>query len=145
MDNDGAAPMCLLEDFTVNESDQDIKPVLEVCGADEGLCEALLDASRDVLDVVAELGGNVKKYRRERARAMRRLVAEVYSAPRVTQMLKHMPGLGLVPGFALDLTTVDTDGRSWDFTDSEMRERARRKVREEKPFILIGRDRKSVV
>ena len=44
----------------------------------------------------------------------------------------------MIPGFALDLTTADADGRSWDFDDKEMRDRAFAKVRSEKPMLLIG-------
>ena len=50
-------------------------------------------------------------------------VAEIYSPPRVT---KHAPRLGLLPGFALDLTEVGpTDGKPWDFCDPIKRERER--------------------
>ena len=38
-------------------------------------------------------------------------VSEVYSPPRVTAATKLLPELRLLPGFALDLTTKDTDGR----------------------------------
>ena len=44
----------------------------------------------------------------------------------------------MIPGFALDLTTVDTDGRPWDFDDVVMRDRARKKLAEEKPMLLVG-------
>ena len=34
---------------------------------------------------------------------------------------------GLIPGFALDLTTIDpSDGQPWDFDKPEKRERARK-------------------
>ena len=49
-----------------------------------------------------------------------------------------MPELKLIPGFALDLTTLDADGRRWDFDDKEMRDRALKRVREERPMLLIG-------
>ena len=38
-------------------------------------------------------------------------MAEVYSAPKVTEALKLMPSLELVSGFALDFS-----GQTWDFT-----------------------------
>ena len=44
----------------------------------------------------------------------------------------------LLPGFALDLTTTDEDGNSWDFTKAEMQDKARAKVRDEEPMLLIG-------
>ena len=48
-------------------------------------------------------------------------VAEIYSPERVTQ---HAKQAGLEPGWSLDLTTTDVDGRPWDFTKVEMRNRA---------------------
>ena len=51
-------------------------------------------------EVLAQLGANPRAYRRERSRGDRALVAEVYSAPRVTHAAKLLPGLGVLPGFA---------------------------------------------
>ena len=45
---------------------------------------------------------------------------------------------GILPGFALDLTTNDTDGRHWDFDEEEMRDRAWAKIKSEQPLVLIG-------
>jgi hypothetical protein len=49
-----------------------------------------------------------------------------------------LPGLDLVLGFALDLTTLDENGEEWDFSKKERREKARSKVDKEKPYCLIG-------
>ena len=87
---------------------------------------------------MAHLGANPKKYRRERSRAVRALVSEIYSAPRVTQAAKLLPGLGLLPGFAFDLTTVNKDGVNWDFTKESMRKEARAEVVDGEPMFLIG-------
>ena len=55
--------------------------------------------------------------------AARLKVTELYSPPRVT---KQAHKFGLLPGFALDLTTIDpTDGKPWDFCDPVKRERER--------------------
>ena len=62
-------------------------------------------------------------------------VAEVYSPARVAQMARQM---GLRGGWSLDLTTEDADGRSWDFNQLEMRNRAVRKVPKDRPRLLIG-------
>ena len=62
-----------------------------------------------IMEVLAQLGANAKSYRRERSRAVRALVSETYSAPRVTKAAKLLPGLGILPGFASDLTTVNKD------------------------------------
>ena len=39
---------------------------------------------------------------------------------------------------AFDLTTTDEDGNSRDFTKEQMKDKARKKVRTEKPMFLIG-------
>jgi hypothetical protein len=62
-------------------------------------------------------------------------ITEVYSPERVVEAARRM---GLVGGLSLDLTTSDSDGRKWDFTDPEMRRRAIRHVVEDKPLLLIG-------
>ena len=56
----------------------------------------------------------------------------------MTEALKLLPGLGLSAGFALDLTTTDEHGSSWDFTKDVMKDKARNKVQKEKPMLLIG-------
>ena len=48
------------------------------------------------------------------------------------------PSFGVLPGFALDLTTHDDDGRHWDFDEEEMRNRAWRKIKEAQPLPLVG-------
>ena len=62
-------------------------------------------------------------------------VAEVYSPERVTTMAKKM---GLNAGWALDLTTTDELGRNWDFDCVHMRNKATRKLLEDRPMLLIG-------
>jgi len=63
-------------------------------------------------------------------------VSEIYSPPRVTNIANK---IGLTPGFAFDLTTVDpVDGKAWDFNDPIKRERALNTVRQEKPYLLVG-------
>ena len=67
-----------------------------------------------------------------------KLVSEIYSPPRVTAAAKLLPELRCVPGFALDLTTVDESGRPWDFDIADNRKRAREMVLSQKPMLLIG-------
>ncbi len=70
----------------------------------------------EITAVLAVIGVDPGRFRREKTRAVRRLVSEIYSPPRVTAMLKRMTNQGLTPGLALDLTTIDPDdGRPWDF------------------------------
>ena len=72
-------------------------------------------------------------------RALRNIVSEVYSPPRITKQLANSRNRWLVPGFSLDLTVRDPDnGKPWDFTSQAKREKARTMVREQKPILLIG-------
>ena len=45
---------------------------------------------------------------------------------------------GMAPGWSLDLTTMDPQGRVWDFTSAEMRSVARKLIAETRPKLLIG-------
>ena len=47
-------------------------------------------------------------------------VAEIYSPPRVTMWAKALPHFGIIPGFAMDLTTEDEHGVAWDFSIKEL-------------------------
>ena len=93
----------------------------------------------EVVALVSALGGDAKNYRKEYKRSLNRMVSEVYSPARVTAMAKAMPSLRLIPGFALDLTTIDEyDGEPWDFTREVKRRRALKLVDEQKPMMVIG-------
>ena len=61
-------------------------------------------------------------------------VAEVYSPPRITAMVVKC---GLGAGSVLDLTTQDQDGRKWDFSFKEMRDRAGTRLSEENPECIV--------
>ena len=76
----------------------------------------------EILNVVKALGGNSGKYRRERSRAIRAVVSEIYSPPRVTAAARRLPHLGVLPGFAMDLRN------GWDFDNAERRREARRLI-----------------
>ena len=68
-------------------------------------------------------------------------IAEVFSPPRIVQEagLRNYGGRALQPGWSLDLTMKDPEsGKVWDFSKEEMRSRARKLVRESKPFLVIG-------
>ena len=95
------------------EPDTEFKELLSVLQREERAQVA--EANDDILAIVRSLGGDRGKYKRERAKALKAVVSEVYSPPRVTAASKLLPELKLNPGFALDLTTEDVDGRFWDF------------------------------
>ena len=92
----------------------------------------------EVLKLVESLGGCAKKFGREKQRQIRALVSEIYSPPRVTAAIKLIPELKLIPGFAFDITTDDETGQPWDFDKPEQRQKARERIRREKPMLLIG-------
>jgi hypothetical protein len=127
-----------LQALTVREDDEDVAPVVNLIGAREEMVDDVMEDNIRILEVLAQLGGNPKKYRRERSKAVKALVAEIYSAPRVTRAAKLLPSLGLLPGFAFDLTTTDKAGHNWDFTQEAMRREAREEVVEREPMFLIG-------
>ena len=54
------------------------------------------------------------QYKRERQKGIRAVVSEIYSPPRVTAATKLLPELKIIPGFSLDLSTADVDGKLWD-------------------------------
>ncbi len=88
--------------------------------------------------LLRQVGGG---YQREARTASRKIVSEIYSPPRVTELLGKIRRRyrRLVPGYALDLTTNDPmDGKPWDFTREDKRERARQLLRKQKPHLLIG-------
>ena len=120
------------------DEDLPVQAVMNLVTQDEKLTEEMTDINKEILELVAQLGGNPKEYRRERGRAIQNLVAEIYSAPRITRALKMMPNFSLVPGFALDLSGQDEAGNSWDFTRADMRAKAREMVTTLKPLFVVG-------
>ena len=119
-----------------------VSPLMSQARRNSGESEAF-ETSINLLDTATELmvnqmDGCNKAYARERRSAFNRIVSEIYSPPRVSALAKALPGYGLQPGFALDLTTQDTDGKLWDFNSVEMRRRARRLVQETKPLFLVA-------
>ena len=93
----------------------------------------------EVIALVTALGAEPRAYGREQKTAMRRVVCELYSPPRVTSMLREMSDHGMTAGFALDLTTLDPDdGTPWDFDKKEKREKAMRMIRKLRPLFVVG-------
>ena len=105
----GADPMDSMDLF--KEVDQDLEDKL-ISIPDDG-------------DSMVELIGQV----------IQKHVTEVYSPPRITALAREY---GLNPGDAMDLTTMDEDGNPWNFDDLDQRQRAKEKIRNDKPSLLIG-------
>ena len=129
-------PQRIADEVNNDPEDCDLR---EMCKfLDQAAAAEVRQVDEEILSIVHSLGGNTGKYRRERGRALRHVISEIYSPPRVSAVAKLCPSFGILPGFALDLTVADSDGRQWDFDDEEMRRRAWAKVKSERPLLLIG-------
>ena len=84
--------------------------------------------------------GLPKEWRPQKYRESQKfLVSEIYSPPRITAEVRRGKYKHLSPGIAFDLTVNDPDdGRPWDFSRHDKREKARKILRSSKPFLLIG-------
>ena len=91
---------------------------------------------KEIIDLVASLGGDARAFRRERARKARAIIAEFYSPPRVSALARELPSYGIAPGLALDLTVPDENGDLWDFSIPAMRAKAERLLDEQAPLLL---------
>ena len=123
-------------DLVEENTDVDLKRMMATLRRDEKL--EIEETNREIMAVLNSLGADTAKYRRERSETSRAVVSDIYSPPMVTAATKLLPELRIIAGFALDLTTADTDGQVWDFDSQVMRERALKKVLEERPLLLIG-------
>ena len=121
---------------TVETVEQDLQELFNVMTRDAVV--QIRERNDEILNVVRALGGNTGKYQRERRAAIKAVVSEIYSPPRVTAAAKLLPELKIIPGFALDLTGADSDGRLWDVDDVVMRERVKQRLLTERPMLLVG-------
>ena len=79
-----------------------------------------------------------RRYGRETRTACRRIVSEVYPPPRVTAEIERCRHPHLVHGSAFDVTVMDHDGgQPLVFSIKGKRQKARKKVNEQKPFMPI--------
>ena len=72
------------------------------------------ELAREVKDLIIALGGNAGKHWRQVRKKLNRMVAEIHNPPAVTAIAKLLPN-GVLPGLVLDLTTLDEEGKPWDF------------------------------
>ena len=61
--------------------------------------DEMRDDDREVLQVIRQLGGSKHAYLRERRRAVKHIVSEIYSPPRVTAAAKLLAGTSLCSRF----------------------------------------------
>ena len=126
-------------DAPMDHGDVDtISPVMAVMADDKDLEREVKKRWTEILKLVDSTGGCAKAYAREAKSQIRKMIAEVYSPPRVTAAAKLLPGLGITAGFALDLTRLQEDGTPWDFDVEANRQKALDMVLQEKPMMLVG-------
>ena len=84
--------------------------------------------------------GLPKEWRPQKYRESQKfLVSEIYSPPRITAEVRRGKYKHLSPGIALDLIVNNPDdGRPWDFSRHDKREKARKIIGSSKLFLLIG-------
>ena len=93
---------------------------------------------KDMATLVASMVQRGSKFRRKATRKMRAIVAEIYSAPRVTEAAARHARFGAIPGFGLDLAGCDDHGVRWDVNLQEQRDKAERLIDEQRPLLLLG-------
>ena len=128
-------------DIVSHEEDQramesDLRALLAVHSVEDR--EQARQNHHNMMTLVAPIGQNGKKYRREATKRLRAIVSEVYSAPRVAAMAERHPRIGIVPGLSLDPTGHDADGNPWDFNLAEQRSKAEALMDQQRPMLLIG-------
>ena len=103
-------------------ADAPLRELMKMC--DAGSREEAREANGDIFSLIRQLCGSTAKYKKEHGKAMRAIISKICSTPRVSAVAKLCPSFGVLPGFALDLTTHNDDCRHWDFDEEDMRERA---------------------
>ena len=84
----------------------------------------------DVVQILAMPGGDPRSFRREQKQVVRKIVSDIYSPPRVTEMLRGMTDHGMAPGLAMEIRVIDPlEGKPWDFSVKRERQRALRLIR----------------
>ena len=120
----------------VDDPDSDLRDMVMLYEVEER--RAARQRQRQIIDLVAPLGGDARAYGRERARKSRAISAEFYSPPRISSLAKDLPSYGIAPGLALDLTVPDENGEPWDFSRPSMRAKAEMLLDAQAPTLLVG-------
>ena len=102
--------------------------------AKELLCQAMLQ----LVEEAEFFGAEDENHSSEMFQELNAVVSEIYSLPRATRAARLLTKLGIVPGFAMDITTNDEDGEPWAFDKEEQKAKAERKVLDTCPDLLVG-------
>ena len=79
-----------------DEMDTGMIGLLKTRSGREDIKEKVKKDSEEIMRLIRDLGGDVPAYKRERNKDVNRIVAEIYSAPRVTRLIKMMPSSNVV-------------------------------------------------
>ena len=90
------------------ENTSDLKELVRTLTRDSK--EEVLAANKEMMSGMWALGGDSQRYTRERGRAIKAVVSEIYPPPRVTAAIELLPELRVIPGFAL---APHHGGRRW--------------------------------
>ena len=99
----------------------DLRQVLMLMAKDQR--DRARETHEGITSLVASLGHDGRRFRREATQRLREVVSEVYSAPRVTDAARRHPRLGCIPWLAIDITATDDEGNQWNFDVPEIREK----------------------
>ena len=77
---------------------------------DDRIKQQLMRDDEEIMRLVRGLGGCRRAYKKDRDKSMKAIVTAIHSPPRATQAFKMLPGMGLIQGFAMNLTTNDDAG-----------------------------------
>ena len=122
-------------DIVIRQDVRDLRAALAVQAREHR--EAARRIYHEMVCIIAAMGQDGRKFRREGTQRLRAVVAEVYSVPRVTAAAKRHPRLGIVPGLALDLTGVDEKGVPWDFNDPRQRKKEEALIDFQEPAFIF--------
>ena len=91
-----------------------------------------------ILGVINLQGGDEFAYCKERHKAVRGLVSEIYPSPRGTAAADVLPQVGYTSGCVFDLITKNDIDRASIFVDLGQRKSLRARVEPERPTLLVG-------
>ena len=104
----------------VEPTDDDMDALTEYMGTksvshvlhalDREQADIIRQCEREILLSIRDLGGSRGAYKRERKKALNRIVSEVYSPPRVAAAAELLPSLRIIPGASLDITVDQETG-----------------------------------
>ena len=115
---------------------KDLQDAVMAITADEQIAEWMVKGSISGINSKEEERTIVTKALSNYCPGIESHIIEIYSPPRVTTMAERFK---LIPGLALDLTTIDPDdGMPWNFDDPSKRAKAKQLVHTRRSLLVIG-------